>query len=310
MFCSLLNLSHFKEASALASQFAPSLKLQQIFDSSASNGTASNGTASNGTASNGTASNGTASNGTVSRANFSPNVVLNTNSTKYSNPSDRNYATPKVSIPAAPGEAVAINNNAPSTLPAHVATKPFLGGMRTTTHTGSNFTSQYPHLNQNNLFQDLPPTADAGPAQVVTAGSTVVLNASNSKASDKIASYSWVQVPTNAKTTLSGVQTPVWEFVAPPVATDTILRFQLTITDSAGQKGIDYVNILDKPGPAINSETNLGKETMLGASKNSFGAGSHSNPVAIPHDASSRSPTVTSTLSPPLTPPLNSAGHR
>lgn len=176
----------------------------------------------------------------------------------------------------------------------------------------TNLASQYPHLNENNMFQKLPPTADAGPAQVVNSGSTVVLNGSNSKAENgKIVSYSWEQVPTNAKITLSGVNRPVWEFIAPPVAGDTILRFQLTVTDNLGQRGHDTVNILDKPNT---SQINPRIESIPTLSKNSsLLSTGDANTVVIPSNAKSGSsslPTSTSTFPPPLTPPITSTGHR
>ncbi|NAL77739.1 hypothetical protein DYY65_05755 [Nitrososphaera sp. AFS] len=175
----------------------------------------------------------------------------------------------------------------------------------------TNFASGYPHLNQNNLFQELPPIADAGPAQVVNSGSTVTLNGSNSKAENgEIVSYSWEQVPTNAKITLSGVNSPIWKFVAPHVTGDTILRFKLTVTDNVGQSGQDTVNILDKPNLGIHSQINPGLETILAASKNStLPAGE----VVIPSNTKSNSQsltTATPTMSPPLTPPLATTRHR
>ena len=60
-------------------------------------------------------------------------------------------------------------------------------------------------------------------------------------------SYSWRQIPTDAQTTLSGVNTPVWEFIAPNVTADTLLRFQLKVTDNLGQSSTGSVNVLDKP---------------------------------------------------------------
>ena len=102
----------------------------------------------------------------------------------------------------------------------------------------------------NNNHQSLqpPPIVNAGPNQVVTAGSTVILNGSNSRAPHGlILSYSWKQITTDAQTTLSGVNTPVWEFTAPNVIADTLMRFQLNVTDNLGQVGTAFVNILDKP---------------------------------------------------------------
>ena len=93
-----------------------------------------------------------------------------------------------------------------------------------------------------------PPIGNAGPNQVVTGGSTVILNGSNSRASNGIIlSYSWKQIPTSSPSTLSGVNTPVWQFIAPNVTADTLLRFQLNVTDNLGQVGTAFVNVLDKP---------------------------------------------------------------
>ena len=93
-----------------------------------------------------------------------------------------------------------------------------------------------------------PPIGNAGPNQVVTGGSTVILNGSNSRAPNGIIlSYSWKQIPTSSPSTLSGVNTPVWQFIAPNVTADTLLRFQLNVTDNLGQVGTAFANVLDKP---------------------------------------------------------------
>jgi hypothetical protein len=103
-------------------------------------------------------------------------------------------------------------------------------------------------MNKSESVLQLPPIANAGPNRVVTTGSTVILNGSNSRAPNGIIlSYSWKQIPTDAKTTLSGVNTPVWQFIAPNVTADTLLRFQLNVTDNLGQVGTAFVNVLDKP---------------------------------------------------------------
>jgi hypothetical protein len=105
-----------------------------------------------------------------------------------------------------------------------------------------------PSLNNKHQSLQLPPIANAGPNQVVTTGSTVILNGSNSRAPNGIIlSYSWKQIPTDAQTTLSGANTPVWEFIAPKVTADTLLRFQLNVTDNLGQVDTTFVNVLDKP---------------------------------------------------------------
>ena len=107
-------------------------------------------------------------------------------------------------------------------------------------------------FNNNHQPIQLPPIANVGPNQVVTTGSTVLLNGSNSRAPNGvILSYSWKQIQTDAQTTLSGVNTPVWEFKAPNVSTDTLLRFQLNVTDDLGQVGTAFVNVLDKPASTL-----------------------------------------------------------
>ncbi|HKR57455.1 MAG TPA: hypothetical protein VJR67_01145 [Candidatus Nitrosopolaris sp.] len=93
-----------------------------------------------------------------------------------------------------------------------------------------------------------PPIANAGSSQTVTAGSIVTLNGSKSKSPNGIIlAYSWMQVPTGSSTSLGGVNTPVWQFVAPKVTSNTLIRFQLNVTDNVGQNSTAFVNILDKP---------------------------------------------------------------
>ncbi len=107
-------------------------------------------------------------------------------------------------------------------------------------------------FNNNHQSLQLPPIANTGPGQVVTEGSTVILNGSNSRAPNGIIlSYSWMQIPTSAPSTSGGVNTPVWEFIAPNVTANTLLRFQLNVTDNLGQMGTAFVNVLDKPAPTI-----------------------------------------------------------
>jgi K319L-like, PKD domain len=97
------------------------------------------------------------------------------------------------------------------------------------------------------------PIANAGHNQTVTAGSTVILNASNSKSPNGIIlGYSWKQIPTGS-INLGAVNSPVWDFTAPRVATNTLLQFQLNVTDNWGQTGTSFVNVLDKPAMAIHA---------------------------------------------------------
>ena len=155
-------------------------------------------------------------------------------------------------------------------------------------------------FNNNHQSSQLPPIANAGPDQVVTAGSTVILNGSNSRAPNGIIlSYSWMQIPTSAPSTLSGVNTPVWEFIAPNVTADTLLRFQLNVTDNLGQMGTAFVNILDKPGSTFVAPppTKIMKSPSTAVTVPSNNPNRGSNSVNIPTNHAS--------ISPPLTPPIN-----
>jgi hypothetical protein len=155
-------------------------------------------------------------------------------------------------------------------------------------------------FNNNHQSSQLPPIANAGPDQVVTAGSAVILNGSNSRAPNGIIlSYSWMQIPTSAPSTLSGVNTPVWEFIAPNVTADTLLRFQLNVTDNLGQMGTAFVNILDKPGSTFVAPppTKIMKSPSTAVTVPSNNPNRGSNSVNIP--------TNNASISPPLTPPIN-----
>lgn len=142
------------------------------------------------------------------------------------------------------------------------------------------------NFNNHQSLQSLP-IANAGPNQVVTAGSTVILNGSNSKSSNGIIlSYSWKQIPTDAQTTLSGANTPVWEFIAPKVTADTLLRFQLNVTDNLGQTGSAIVNVLDKPTSAstVSLPTKISQSTsaQLSARTNTSNNNNVTNTMSLP----------------------------
>jgi large repetitive protein len=91
------------------------------------------------------------------------------------------------------------------------------------------------------------PIAVAGPDQIVNEGSTVTLNGTESRDPNGIIlSYSWKQIPTTHFITLSGADTPVWSFTAPRVSADTMLRFELAVTDNNGSTDSSPVNVLVK----------------------------------------------------------------
>jgi hypothetical protein len=165
--------------------------------------------------------------------------------------------------------------------------------------------STTPSFNNNHQSLQLPPIANAGPGQVVTAGSTVILNGSNSRAPNGIIlSYSWMQISTSVPSTLSGVNTPVWEFIAPNVTADTPLRFQLNVTDNLGQMGTAFVNVVDKPASIFIAPppTQSMKSPSTAGAVPSNNPNTDSNSVNIP--------TKNASISPPLTPPINQRSTR
>jgi hypothetical protein len=261
-------------------------------------------TTSNNTASNNTASNNTASNST--------GIPTSTNGAlgKVSIPTSTNGALGKVSIPPLAAAASAVNTTTVTNPEQHAnITAPFFfASPSSSLKSALSSPSPASRFNNNPQSLQLPPIANAGSAQVVTAGSSVILNGSGSRApSGIILSYSWNQMPTNAKITLSGVNTPVWEFTAPIVSADTLLRFQLTVTDNLGQTGTDMVNILDKPGSTFNApvRTQIVKSPSVSANIPSISQNKGSNIVNIPTTNSTLPQSLTPPIPPPLTPPIS-----
>ncbi|MCP4334258.1 MAG: hypothetical protein GY785_16490 [Gammaproteobacteria bacterium] len=85
------------------------------------------------------------------------------------------------------------------------------------------------------VFNNLDPIANAGPDQVVNEGSLVTLDGSGSSdiPPDTIATYAWTQADGPA-VALSDSSLDMPQFDAPFVIGDTLLQFDLVVTDSAG----------------------------------------------------------------------------
>lgn len=95
-----------------------------------------------------------------------------------------------------------------------------------------------------------PPVARAGADQRVLERAVVRLDGrASSDADGSIANYHWTQTAGPA-VALSGVDTAQAELVAPDVNATTDLRFELTVSDDAGETASDGVNveIIDIPG--------------------------------------------------------------
>ncbi len=92
------------------------------------------------------------------------------------------------------------------------------------------------------------PTARAGRDRVVRELERVTLDGSGSTSG---VSYSWEQVGTGPRVTLSGVSLASPSFDAPPVAADVVLTFRLTVTDDCGSDPDEVaVTIRNNVGPA------------------------------------------------------------
>jgi alpha-tubulin suppressor-like RCC1 family protein len=96
----------------------------------------------------------------------------------------------------------------------------------------------------NVTWSNLPPTAYAGPDQIVSEGSVVTLDGSASiDTDDGIASYAWVQTG-GAAVTLSNPAAVKPTFTTPDVGmAGDILTFELTVTDNGGLQTTDSVTI-------------------------------------------------------------------
>jgi len=94
-------------------------------------------------------------------------------------------------------------------------------------------------------FVNHPPIADAGPDQIVFEGQTVFLNAGGSSDPDgDTKTYFWSQLlPGAHPIVLSSSTSRNPSFVAPPVNADTVLTFEVQVTDPAGASDTDTVVI-------------------------------------------------------------------
>ena len=128
------------------------------------------------------------------------------------------------------------------------------------------------------VIYNTPPVASAGADQSVNEGAIVQLDGSASEDSDgSIASYSWQQVDSSGYAiTLSDVNSATPSFTAPtPIAADTNLTFQLTVTDDFGKSSDANVTItvIYNTPPTANAGANQsgyeGESVQLDASASS-----------------------------------------
>ncbi|MBI3560332.1 MAG: PKD domain-containing protein [Gammaproteobacteria bacterium] len=87
-----------------------------------------------------------------------------------------------------------------------------------------------------------PPTANAGVTQTLQSGSTVTLTGIGTDPDGTIAAFAWTQIA-GPTVTLTGANAATASFIAPPVSANTVLGFQLTVTDNQGATGTSTVSI-------------------------------------------------------------------
>ncbi len=96
----------------------------------------------------------------------------------------------------------------------------------------------------NVSWNNLPPTADAGPDQTVSEGTQVILSGVESfDPDDGIAAYQWVQT-SGTSVVLNDTAAVYPSFTAPDVSTGgDVLTFQLMVTDGGGLKATDMCSV-------------------------------------------------------------------
>jgi len=102
------------------------------------------------------------------------------------------------------------------------------------------------------VVANVAPTADAGPDQTVSSLDVVTLDGSGSTDSDgTIATYAWAQT-TGTAVTLDETAPTMPTFVAPNVANDEILTFELVVMDDDGEVSLpDTVVVTINPSLAL-----------------------------------------------------------
>ena len=97
------------------------------------------------------------------------------------------------------------------------------------------------------------PNSIAGGSQTVSAGATVTLNGngSNDPDGDNL-SYAWTQTQ-GQSVNLSNADSAQASFVAPTVSSDTLLRFELEVTDAGGASDTSTTNVTVTAAPGTGS---------------------------------------------------------
>ncbi|MBL4606850.1 MAG: hypothetical protein JKY01_03355 [Pseudomonadales bacterium] len=104
---------------------------------------------------------------------------------------------------------------------------------------------------------DLAPVANAGSNFTVDEGATAALDGSQSTDDLGIQAYGWEQL-SGPTVSVSNATISQPTFPAPSVTGDTVLQFQLTVTDGVGQSSLDTVQVTvnDDAAPLVNAGAN------------------------------------------------------
>ncbi|MGJ8679552.1 PKD domain-containing protein [Paraglaciecola sp.] len=103
-----------------------------------------------------------------------------------------------------------------------------------------------------------PPTVNAGSNQAVKEQASVTLSGSGTDSDGSISSYSWTQT-SGTPVTITNATAATATFVAPDIATDETLTFQLTVTDNHNAIATDTVDITVQninQSPAVHAGSN------------------------------------------------------
>ena len=133
------------------------------------------------------------------------------------------------------GDKVKVQHTSSASYAAKVDTVLTIGGVSDT------FTS----TTKTNTATNNPPTANAGPDQVVNASAKVTLSGSGTDPDNDTLSYAWTQT-SGTTVALSGANTATASFTAPNVTADTTLSFNLTVKDGKGGTATDDLVIVVK----------------------------------------------------------------
>ena len=107
------------------------------------------------------------------------------------------------------------------------------------------------------------PIADAGVDQTVMVDELVTLDGSASSDPEGTPlTFAWAQIAGPA-VTLTGADTDMPTFTAPTVADDTVLTFELTVTDTGGAPATDYARSRDPESARVPSVLSATDNTQL-----------------------------------------------